>query len=101
MQAAPLMAAGAKPEAHAAIQDVSTLAVSYMAGMVRRPAVVAAVGASLGGLQRICGRDSVEVEVGLNLMTVACMQMEELSPYELVRPWLMTLLDPLLLCGAP
>ena len=78
------MAAAAKPAAHTAIQDVSTLAISYMAGMARREAVVAAVSASLSCLQQKCGRDSVEMAVGLNLMTVACMQMEELPPDQLV-----------------
>ncbi|KAK9832178.1 hypothetical protein WJX74_001843 [Apatococcus lobatus] len=83
LQATPLMAAGAKPEAHAAIQDVSTLAVSYMAGMARRQAVTAAVSASLGCLQHTCGRDSMEMVMSLNLMTVACKQMDEPHPHQL------------------
>ncbi len=85
MQAGPMMAAAAKAEAQAAIQEVCTLAISYMAGMARREAVSIAVGASLANVQQRCLPASLEMAYGLSLMTIACIQLEEAHAHSMVR----------------
>ncbi|KAK9861408.1 hypothetical protein WJX84_005343, partial [Apatococcus fuscideae] len=78
LQVTPMMAASAKPEARITIQDVSTLAISFMSGMARREAVCTAVSVSLAGLQQKCSTGGPGIVMGFGLMTLSCLQMEDL-----------------------